>query len=264
EQNARIARYLFLSKTAENISAQAVLTAHTLNDQAETFLMNLIRGSGPDGLAGMSAVRLLDWETRKHEEVETKVASPDHTSDSPFLPFSPSPVLLIRPLLNWARRQDTEGYCHSRHAEYRYDSMNENLNFTRVRIRKLLLPMLEEFNPKIIETLANTAQLMQSEAAMRRPDHDARDETGNNGELSLSELKSMEKADRYQILRRWLANNRGNTRGLSLKHIEGIERLVLSRKSGKTVELPGGFAVVKMNGKLVYTDLGVEKSPSGN
>lgn len=277
EQNARKARYQFLSKTAETIGAQGVLTAHTLNDQAETFLMNLIRGAGPDGLGGMHAVREMPrFETPETSETPCAAGASGtrdklkhiETSDvddgSPLLPFSEAPLLLVRPLLNWARRSDTEAYCRAREVEYRYDSMNEDLNFTRVRIRKLLLPMLEEFNPKIVETLANTAQLLQDAAVRPLNENDEPVERGNSGELSLMELKSLERPDLYRILRQWLANKRGNTRGLSLKHIEAIERLALSRKSGRTVELPGGFAVVKTDGKLVYTDLKVEKSPSGN
>ena len=131
--------------------------------------------------------------------------------------------------------------------EYRYDTMNEDLGFRRVRIRKVLIPMLEDFNPKIIETLAKTASLM-------------RDGGGSSGEapaepadkLALKDLKTLEKADLYRTLRAWLEQHRGNLRGLELKHIEAIESLINSRKSGKTVELPGGDTVVKENGMLNF------------
>ena len=71
EQNARTARYDFLARRAENLQAFAVVTGHTINDQAETFLMNLIRGSGPDGLAGMKTVRALEGEKGGRGEGET-------------------------------------------------------------------------------------------------------------------------------------------------------------------------------------------------
>jgi tRNA(Ile)-lysidine synthase len=286
EQNARVARYEFLRKTAENIDAQGVITAHTQNDQAETFLMNLIRGSGPDGLSGMKTLREMDDATSGTPPATLGTDGTRGTSgtggypgqgdrfvESPLLPFASSPLLLVRPLLNWAHRHHTEGYCHDRQVEYRYDSMNEDLNFTRVRIRKLLLPMLEEFNPKIVETLANTARLMQqtpkgakaepSASAGESPkiEHDVSADWCN--ELHVRELKTLPKPDLYSTIRSWLIQKRGNSRGLTLNHIEAVERLALSRKSGRMIELPNG-AVVKTKGMLVYTDLKVEKRPSGN
>lgn len=279
EQNARIARYEFLTKIAESIDAQGIITAHTQNDQAETFLMNLIRGSGPEGLGGIKPIRSMSSETPETGETrETTGANVapgtpeqnetnDH-DDSPagastFLPFVPVPPLLVRPLLNWAQRHDTEGYCRDRNVEYRYDSMNENLSFTRVRIRKLLLPMLEEFNPKIVQTLSNTARLMRYEAELGAGSGEDQP-IDIDDELSIRELDNLDKARRYRLLRAWLKVKRGSLRQLELKHIAAIERLVKSRKSGHIVELPGNKAIVKKSGRLVYTDLKVEKSPSGN
>jgi tRNA(Ile)-lysidine synthase len=168
EQKARLARYAFLSSAAEKLDAFAVLTGHTMNDQAETLLINLLRGSGPTGLCGMKPVRPLEEEKRRRGEEairsECEIAADvptDAETEPPLLPFSPSHRLLVRPLLRWAKRLNTEGYCRDQSVEYRYDTMNEDTAFKRVRIRKILLPLLEDFNPNIVETLARTATLMQ-------------------------------------------------------------------------------------------------------
>ena len=92
EQAARRARYEFLAKIARSNKANLVLTAHTMNDQAETVLLNLMRGTGGDGLSGIERVRPLT---------------------------SGSEIMLARPLLSWARRSDTEDYCRQRSTEYR-------------------------------------------------------------------------------------------------------------------------------------------------
>lgn len=234
EQNARIARYDFLRRTAESLNAFAILTGHTVNDQAETFLMNLIRGSGIEGLSAMRSVRSFGSENFELETLNSKLT-------------------LVRPLLSWAKRIDTETFCHDLGVEYRYDTMNEDTAFKRVRIRKILLPLLEDFNPKIIETLANTANLMQNSAdrtavGNRLPETD---------ELILSEVKVLPKSELYVRVRSWLRHHRGNMRRLERKHIQAIERLILSGKSGKVAELPGAN-VVKSAGKLVYKENKVE------
>jgi len=239
EQNARRARYAFLRTTAENLDSFAVLTGHTINDQAETVLMNLVRGSGPDGLSGMKTVRQLADE---HNAPST----------SEKLPFANT--LLVRPLLTWAKRIDTEAFCRDTGVEYRYDTMNEDTAFKRVRIRKILLPLLEDMNPNIIETLANTASLMQ-----RIVDGSGSSDlmSKDGGALDLKELRSVPDTDRGREIRRWLELCRGNTRQLQLKHIEAIERLAVSPKSGRVVEVPGG-KVVKSAGCLIYEENKVE------
>ena len=237
EQNARLARYDFLYETAENLNASGILTAHTLNDQAETFLLNLIRGSGLDGLGGMKPVR-----SRKADD-KNEITDPK------------SQIRLIRPLLNWARREDTENFCRLNQVEFRSDPMNENLAFKRVRIRKVLLPLLQDFNPKIIETLANTASLLredaeflESAAKKNAPKIDALADEGQ----TIKDLKDLFPSMRRQILRAWLKEERGDLRALEAKHFQAIERLIFSRKSGTTVELPNGELVIKKAGKLKF------------
>jgi len=233
EQNARNARYEFLTNTAKNLGASVVVTGHTINDQAETFLINLIRGSGPDGLSGMRPVRQL--------------VSDDST------------VLLVRPLMTWCKRIETEGFCRDSGVEYLHDTMNDDTAYKRVRIRKILLPLLEDFNPNIIEVLANTSFLLAKTVSA--------DEKGNRNaavdELNIREIKELGESELYDVIRGWLTHLRGNTRQLGLKHIRGVARLVLSTKSGRTVEIPGG-RVLKTGGRLRYDDNKVEKTGFDN
>ena len=225
EQTARAARYKFLAEAADGAGAFAVLTAHTRNDQAETFLLNLVRGSGRDGLAGMRAVRDLGDK-----------------------------VLLVRPLLSRADRTETEEFCREQDVSYRVDRMNDDENFTRIRIRKTILPALAEINPKIVETLARTSGLLR-----RDEQADGRRETDAAQTLKLKPLKVLPKERLYLEMREWLRSSRGNLRSLQLKHIEAIERLIFSPKSGKIVELPGGGRVVKQGGALRFENIKVEK-----
>jgi tRNA(Ile)-lysidine synthase len=228
EQNARKVRYEFLTKTAASFGAKLIVTGHTMNDQAETFLLNLIRGSGADGLSAMRPVRWMD----------EKAAASDEG------------VRLARPLLRWAKREDTVSFCNEMSIEFRSDEMNDDTTFSRVRVRKIVIPMLKEFNPKIIDTLCKTSQHF---AEMSSPAIEATDT------LPVAELRVLPDGDMARTLRSWLASKRGTLRGIDTKHIEALQRLVLSRKSGKTVELPGRQTVTKRGGRLVFDSIMVEK-----
>lgn len=127
EAVARRARYDFLARVARETQAAWVATAHTLDDQAETILHRLIRGSGLRGLRGIAARREL----------------------------APG-IILLRPMLT-VSRTEVIGYLQEIHQPWREDATNRDVAFTRNRIRHELLPMLREFNPAIAETLARTA-----------------------------------------------------------------------------------------------------------
>ncbi|MFL6466795.1 MAG: tRNA lysidine(34) synthetase TilS [Pyrinomonadaceae bacterium] len=226
EQQARNERYAFLAKLSKGRGAGVVLTAHTLNDQAETFLLNLVRGSGIDGLRAMPAIRLLDSQK--------------------------SVTRLARPLLRWAKREDTEQFCLEQGVKFRQDRMNFDPKFTRVRLRRSILPELAKINPKIVETLAKTAGILQS------LDHLPEKDGACSEFLDLSTLKPLSENDLNSTLREWISKNRGNSRGLELKHIEAVGRLVNSRKSGRIVELPGGDSVIKSGGRLAFRHIKLE------
>jgi tRNA(Ile)-lysidine synthase len=270
EQNARDARYEFLIETAENLHAEFVLTAHTLNDQAETFLMNLIRGSGLEGLGGMKILRSLKSKAQSLKSEESF-----DTSENLSITTPNSAIKLARPLLSWAKREDTENFCRLNRIEFRHDAMNDDLKFNRVRIRKILLPLLKDFNPKIIETLAQTAEILRQSAEQLSVNdyqsainNEQPAESGKtrieNQPLQLKDLRDVFPTVLRTILREWLENNRGNLRGLELKHIEAIEKLIASRRSGKIVELPKGESILKKDGKLYFQSAKVEKNQTAN
>ena len=110
------------------------------------------------------------------------------------------------------------------------------------------------FNPKIVETLANTAELMQHICDERTPTENGT----SNSDLELQPLKRLSKPELYRTLRVWLGTRRGTLRHLDLKHIQAIERLLFSEKSGRIAELPGGVRVVRSGGKLAFDENKVE------
>ncbi len=246
EQAARGARYEFLREVAERRGARLVLTGHTMDDQAETVLLRLLRGSGAEGLGGMEAVRALGVG---------------------------SEVRLARPLLRWARRAETEEYCRVRGVEVRRDAMNEDESFARVRVRRRLLPLMLTFNPRAVEALARAAELLREDAEtlnvgarelLETACEKGLGEQGNEGgtgsqgdasavaALDVKTLLSAPAALRRRALRLWLARGRGDLRRLELAHLLGVEKLLKGERGGRVAELPGGSYVERRRGRLTF------------
>ena len=229
EQAARRARYEFLAKIARKRKAQLILTAHTMDDQAETVLLRLLRGSGAEGLTGIEPVRRFDAR---------------------------SDFLLARPLVTWARRAETQNYCRQRQVDFRADPMNEDEQFARVRVRKQLIPLMESFNGKIVEALARTAELLRDDLAVLNQKADVLLLAASDGlpenktetkapRLNVSVLANAPAAVRRRALRKWISAGRGDLRRFELVHIIGVERLLVGNRGGRIAELPGGGAVVR-------------------
>jgi tRNA(Ile)-lysidine synthase len=234
EQAARQARYAFLERTAKRKSAKYILTAHTMDDQAETVLLRLMRGSAGTGLGGMEALRAL----------------------------GNGAIQLVRPLL-WARRVDTENYCRLRKSAYLTDEMNNDLGLSRVRVRQQLLPLMQSFNNRIVEAISRTAAQLREDGAVLVSDSDAllqqatiagkdgADET-KTPVLDVKVLANEPPALRRRALRQWLARARGSTRRLEMVHLLAVEKLLEGSAGGKTVELPGGGRVRRSRNRLEF------------
>lgn len=237
EQAARRARYEFLTKKAGTSHARAIVTAHTMDDQAETVLLNLLRGSGGSGLGGIEPVRAISAGTE---------------------------ILLARPLLSWAQRADTEDYCRHQAVEFRADKMNLDEKFARVRVRRQLLPLMQTFNPKLVQGLARTAEVLREDSSALdggaltllelsfEPDL----VSTNNGKagtvLRLDLLASAPSALRRRALRLWIERCRGSLKRIERIHILALEELVTGNRGGRVIELPGGAWVSRKRGLLQY------------
>ena len=237
EQAARVARYAFLERTAKRVSANYVLTAHTMDDQAETVLLRLMRGSGGAGLGGMEALRPLAKN---------------------------SSIKLVRPLL-WARRIETEDYCRLRKTEFLSDEMNDDQAFARVRVRKQLLPLMQSFNNRVVEALSRTAAQLREDGAILLNDsgallrqavvssHQSGEETETTTPaLDVKVLANAPSALRRRALRVWLSEARGSTRRLEMVHLLAVEKLLEGNSGGRVVELPQGGRVRRRRNRLEF------------
>jgi tRNA(Ile)-lysidine synthase len=233
EAAARRARYGFLGEVAHRVGGAdapaLVAVAHHQEDQAETVLINFLRGSGPAGLAGMG------WTAA--------------------LPGSDQ-VRLVRPLLG-ASRAEVRGYLAAYGLTWREDASNLDSGYLRNRVRHLLLPSLKSVNPALVETLARTADLFAAEAARGEQIDQAalaatRLETDDAEPvmrvvLDLERFARLDLATQRGVLRLALAELGADLRDVGLA---GIDRLL----DGVANAIRGGPH--PLHGNLVWTVVG--------
>jgi tRNA(Ile)-lysidine synthase len=208
EDAGRRARYAFLERAAAELSATAIATGHTLDDQAETFLLQLIRGAGPRGLSGIG----------------------------------PAVGLVKRPLLE-IRREEIREWLAAEGIAFREDESNRNVAFTRNRVRHVLLPLLErDFSPGIVEVLARESAIAREDEAYLQS---AAIELARSVvlasediiEIDASALRSLHPAVASRVVRIALARL-GSGRYIGFDHVEGV--LTLARlPEASAVSLPG-------------------------
>ena len=233
EHLAREMRYSFLAKTAETVGAAAVVVAHTADDQAETVLLHLLRGSGLHGIAGMSELAPWPW------------------------PAEGSGLLLFRPLLA-VSKEDTAAYCGEAGIAYRDDSGNSLPRFTRVRLRRELIPRLAaEYNPKVKDSLlrlARTAaiQLEYVEREVSRVWPQLAQEVDGAIYVDLEHFAAIDPALQALVLRRAYQGVKGDTRRLQETHLRQLVTTALEGRSGQAIELPRGVKAHRTYHHLVF------------
>lgn len=235
EEAARELRYRFLAEQAEKAGINVVATGHTADDQAETVLMHLVRGSGLTGLAGMRP-----------------------SSSWPFP--GRDDLLLVRPLLEVSRRE-TERYCQEEGLSPCLDVTNLLLGPLRNRIRHQLLPLLRRYNPKIEAALLRLAAATASDLAYLEETAGAFwDDLAIKDKRSVafrrSELVALSPAIRSRLLQAACQQLLADTRQIEAVHIHSMVE-ALAKPAASRLSLPGGLAFA-VDGEFVRLTLGRE------
>lgn len=218
QQGAREVRYRFFEENAARLGANRVALGHHADDQAETVLMNLVRGAGIAGLSGIPPAR---------------------------------EGVYIRPLLN-ARRKEIELYCHTVGIPYRLDCSNQKKVYLRNRVRLELIPLLEEkYNPAVVDSLNRLASIVRDEDEYL--EGHARNAlkdiliSREEGKITLS----IERMDHYpaaikrRVIRAAYRELAGHGRPPAFEHVDRVLEMGLGGSYRGTIELPGGILLIK-------------------
>jgi tRNA(Ile)-lysidine synthase len=222
EDAARKARYEFLFRTAQKLNAQKIAIAHNRGDKAETFLINLLRGSGAKGLSGMKPVQ--------HK--------------------------IIRPLLE-CQRGEIEQFLKKRHIQYRIDSTNIDTKYIRNRIRHNLIPYLEkQFNQNIESILVHEADIIAEEdnylqAEARKIFDKISEIDEKESHFKINSLIELHKALQRRILRLAIQHIKVDLKRITWSHINDIIQIFIAPSNEAKITLPQGIIHKKCNKEII-------------
>ncbi|MEN6371433.1 MAG: tRNA lysidine(34) synthetase TilS [Armatimonadota bacterium] len=219
EEAARKVRYDFLENIASDAGAARIAVAHTADDQVETVLLNIIRGTGPDGISGMPAVR----------------------------------GRIIRPLID-TFRTDIEAYLRENGLDWVTDVTNIVMDYTRNRVRLQLIPFLEDqFNPKVKDALLSLSRLVRDEneaakAATEIEFSAAAKEAGHESVVfDASKLRNLPRALLRRCIRKAIELVKGDLRDVEYIQTERIADSVV-QKEDVALTLPSGKVYARLTG----------------
>jgi len=223
QEAAREARYAFLQDAAKARQAMKIALGHTADDQAESIIMRLLRGSGTRGLSGIPPVR---------------------------------GGIFIRPLIEvW--REEVESFLQDRKVAYLTDPSNQSLHFLRNRVRHELLPILQRYNPRFRQTLVQMAELFRAEENFWQKIIEERFPTLVRSRkkdcftLDIPLLAAQPLPLRLRSLRYAIEKLLGNLRRVGLPHILLIESLLQNPEPNNSLPLPQGLCVAKAYQALI-------------
>ena len=216
ESGARDARYVALHAIADQRGAIQIYLGHTRDDQAESVLLGLARGSGARSLSGMAVVN----------------------------------GKIVRPLLS-VTREVTEQACKDLGLDAWSDPHNFNAEFSRVRVRTHVLPVMEkEIGPGIAEALARTASLLRDDADALDQLTEKTAQGHDLASLEIEFLAGLPKAIRTRLIRRAIYAQGAPMGSVTADHVSAVEALVTSWHGQGEISLPGGVKVARISGRL--------------
>ncbi|MCI8361781.1 MAG: tRNA lysidine(34) synthetase TilS [Clostridia bacterium] len=235
EEAGRKLRYDFFEEVVKNVKANKIATAHTANDNAETVLMNIMRGSGTTGLKGI--------EPKREEKY-------------------------IRPLIE-CTRSEIEEYCENEKLEPRIDKTNSENIYTRNKVRNMLIPFIEEnFNPNIVASLNRLSNLAKLENEyIEKETKKSYDKVlieqnlGNNIKerknsiiLDLKKFNSLDLVIKNRLMLYTIGKVLGNSQNIERVHIEDLVKLCGKNIGNKYLTPNKNIKVMVNNGKIYFTE----------
>lgn len=228
EEAGRNERYSFFDEVAQKVNANKIAIAHNSNDNAETVLMHLLRGSGVSGLGGIKPYR------------EGK---------------------FIRPLIK-CKRNEIEQYCEDNKLYPKYDKSNNDNTYTRNRIRNELIPYIQkEFNPNIIETMDRLSELvLDEEEYMEKTTNKAFEdivieEKNTFITIDLKKFNLLEYVIKTRLILYITKKIFGTANGIEKKHVEDIIKLCGNNIGNKYLMPNKNFKVTVKNKKIYFEKL---------
>lgn len=224
EEIARRVRYDFFDEVAKKEGANKIAIAHNMNDNAETMLLNMIRGCGLSGLEGIQA--------KQYEKY-------------------------IRPLIN-CKREEIENYCEKNKLNPRIDSTNKENIYTRNKIRNEFIPYLKNLNPNIIQTFSNLSKIIKDENSYINKEVQniykrISDESLGKVEIELNEFNKLDKVIKQKLIIYTIANLIGDARNIEKVNIDDIIEMCARNVGNKYMILNKNLKITIKNKKVIFT-----------